>query len=326
MEEWTMIDNDEEKLSRLAQMAHLYYVEGKNQVEIAEELGIARPMVSRQLKEAEDCGIVRISVNYPVRSERLEKAFHERFGLEIPRIYIVEKEDPVAAKALLGRAAARFLQIEASDARRIGISWGSSLAQMIKHLEPTECRDFEVVQLIGATGREHNSNDGPLIARDLAEKLKARLYLLHAPLVVESELVASALMKDKVVLETLNKAREADIAFLGIGSLERSRNSLVKAGYLSEAEVDRIKAAGGVGDTCARFFDAQGNILDIDINRRVIGLPPEELKRVPKVMAVALGEDKVRCILGALRGHLVKGLITDHRTAERVLELDAARN
>ena len=133
-------------------------------------------------------------------------------------------------------------------------------------------------------------------------------------------------MKDPVVLETLNKAREADIAFLGIGSLERSKNSLVKAGYLSEAEVDRIKAAGGVGDTCARFFDAQGKVLDIDINRRVIGLPPEELERVPKVMAVALGEEKVSCILGALRGRLVKGLITDHRTAERILELDAARN
>lgn len=317
-----MLEADEERLAKLAKMAHLYHIEGKNQVEIAEALGIARPMVSKQLKEAEEAGIVRIRVTYPVRSERLELELKERFGLAEPRVHIVDEDDRESAKRLIGDAAARFLEDEASGLRTIAISWGSSLYEMVKSLLPRENRGFEVVQLIGATGLEHNPNDGPIIARSLAERLSAKLYLLHAPLVVESMIVAEALMKDRVVRETLDKAKTADIAFVGIGSLVRERNSLFRAGYISEEDLGRIKVAGGVGDTCAQFFDKNGRLLDIDINRRVIGLPPGDLARIPRVIAVSLGDDKTQSILGALRGGWVSGIITDHRTAVRVLELD----
>ena len=321
-----MLDAQEEKLARLARMSYLYFMEGKNQVEVAEAMGLARPMVSRQLKEAEECGIVKISVDYPIRSERLEKAFRERFGLANVRILIIEEDEAARAKTLLGMAAARYLQEEVPGLKRIAISWGSTLYEMIKHLDVLPEKGREVVQLIGATGRENNPNDGPLIARGLAERLNARLYLLHAPLIVESELVATALMKDKVVRETLDRANDADIAFVGIGSLEREKNSLFRAGYLMEDELDRIRKAGGIGDTCAQFFDASGRLLDIDINRRVIGLPLAQLAKIPKVIAVTLGPEKVRGILGAMRGHHVNGLITDHSTAQLVLDLDDLKN
>ncbi len=319
-----MLNSSEEKLARFAKMAHLYYIEGKNQVEVAEAMGIARSMVSRQLKEAEELGLVQVRVDYPTRLNRLEQLFSQRFGLAEPRIYIVDEENPSTAKSLIGLAAARYLVEDEPCARCIAISWGSTLFEMIKNLKPCADRGFEVIQLIGATGREHNPNDGPLIARALAERLTARLFPLHAPLVVESELVASALMKDKVVSNTLNRASTADIAFVSIASLEREKNSLFHAGYLSEEELDRIKMAGGVSDICARFFDLEGRLLDIDINRRIIGLPLAELARIPKVVAVTLGPEKAQGILGALRGRHVNGLITDHRTAELVLELDAA--
>lgn len=317
-----MLDSGEERLARLAKMAYLYYKEGKNQSEISEALGVARPMVSRQLKEAEDLGIVRIGVEYPFRSTRLEKLFRERYGLPEPRIHIVDDGEPKNAKALIGLAAAKYLAREAMGVKRIGVSWGSTLFEMIRHLEPVENHCLEVVQLIGATGHENNPSDGPAIAQSLAEKLDARAYLLHAPLIVESELVRNALMNDRVILETLDRAREADIAFVGLGSLEREKNSLVKAGYLSDEDLGRLAAAGAVGDTCAQFFDAGGRLLDIDVNRRVIGLPIDELAKIPRVIAVTLGEEKARGILGALRGKRLTGLITDHRTALRVLALD----
>jgi deoxyribonucleoside regulator len=314
-----MLDSAEERLVRISKMAYLYYIERKNQVEVAETMGLARTMVSRQLKEAEESGLVQIRVEYPVRSSRLERLFSERFDLAEPRIYLINEENSSAVKRLIGLAAARYL---APTARRIALSWGSTLFEMIKNLEPRADSGGEVIQLIGATGREHNPNDGPLIARALAERLNARLYLLHAPLVVESALVAKALMKDKVVRATLDRASAADIAFVGIGSLEREKNSLFHAGYLSEEELNRIKTAGGVGDICAQFVDAKGKLLDIDINRRIIGLPLAELAHIPKVVAVAHGPEKVKGILSALRGRHIKGLITDHRTAELVLALD----
>jgi deoxyribonucleoside regulator len=320
--EVAMLDSGEERLARLAKMAFLYYKEGKNQSEIAEALGVARPMVSRQLKEAEELGIVKVNVDYPFRSARLEALFKERYGLAEPRIHIIDPDDANSAKALIGLAAAKYLSRASLGVRRIGVSWGSTLFEMIRHLEPVENPCLEVVQLIGATGHENNPSDGPLIAQGLAEKLDAKAYLLHAPLVVESELVRNALMNDRVILETLDRARDADIAFVGLGCLEREKNSLFKAGYLSDEELDRLRKAGAVGDTCAQFFDAEGRILDIDVNHRVIGLPLTELSKIPKVIAVSLGEEKARGILGALRGKRITGLITDQRTALRVLALD----
>ncbi len=314
-----MLDSSEERLARIAKMAHLYYIEKKNQVEVAAAMGVARTMVSRQLKEAEESGIVHVQVDYPVRSTRLERLMSERFGLAEPRIHIIDETSPEAVKNLVGIAAARCLS---PTARRIAISWGSTLFEMIKNLDYRDDNGLEVIQLIGATGREHNPNDGPLIAQALAERLNARVYLLHAPLVAESALVATALMKDKVVRETLDRTSTADIAFVGIGSLEREKNSLFHAGYLSEKELQRIKAAGGVGDICAQFYDARGELLDIDINRRVIGLPLDELAQIPRVVGVAHGPEKVPGILGALRGHRISSLITDHRTAELVLSQD----
>jgi DNA-binding transcriptional regulator LsrR (DeoR family) len=48
----------------LARVGMLYYVHGKTQREIADEVGISRPCVSRLLREARDAEIVRIDVAY----------------------------------------------------------------------------------------------------------------------------------------------------------------------------------------------------------------------------------------------------------------------
>jgi len=315
-----MLDNTEEKIAKIAQVAYLYYVQGKTQQEVATMLGIARPIISRQLKEAEKLGIVHIDISYPVRSSRLEQEMISRFGLQVCRVHIIDSDDENEIKSLVARGAAKFFVEKLPSMRKIAVSWGSTLYEMIKQIEAQANPNLEIIQLIGATGQEHNPNDGPIIARNLAERLGAHLYPLHAPLVVESEHVAKALMKDKVIYQTLNRAIEADIAFVGIGSLEYKKNSLVKAGYLTEKELNEIRKAGAVGDICAQFYNIQGQILDIDINRRIIGLPIKKLQSGPTVIAASFGQDKVNGILGALRGRLINGLITDYETAEKIIE------
>ena len=41
-----------EKQQRLAHVAQRYYLEDRKQSEIAEELGVSRPLISRMLREA----------------------------------------------------------------------------------------------------------------------------------------------------------------------------------------------------------------------------------------------------------------------------------
>ena len=63
---------NQEKLRRLSRVARQYYLEDRKQSEIARELGVSRPMVSRMLAEARELGIVKISVLEPEsESDRL---------------------------------------------------------------------------------------------------------------------------------------------------------------------------------------------------------------------------------------------------------------
>lgn len=54
-----------EKLLRLAHVARRYYLEDWKQIDIARELGVSRPLVSRMLGEARELGVVQITVYEP---------------------------------------------------------------------------------------------------------------------------------------------------------------------------------------------------------------------------------------------------------------------
>jgi DNA-binding transcriptional regulator LsrR (DeoR family) len=85
--------------------------------------------------------------------------------------------------------------------------------------------------------------------------------------------------------------------------------------------MQRVRAAGVVGDICAQHYSLTGQWLDIDINRRSIGVSLNTLSKIGVVIAVAGGSRKAAAILGALRGRYVHVLITDDQAAEKVLAL-----
>ena len=59
------LKSDHEKRRRLAYVARRYYLDDQKQSDIAAELGISRPMVSRLLTEARQLGVVEITVHDP---------------------------------------------------------------------------------------------------------------------------------------------------------------------------------------------------------------------------------------------------------------------
>ncbi|NLJ48762.1 MAG: hypothetical protein GX428_04130, partial [Candidatus Atribacteria bacterium] len=54
--------------------------------------------------------------------------------------------------------------------------------------------------------------------------------------------------------------------------------------------------------------------------QRRIAVPLNELKKVPHIIGVAGGLDKVDAIIGALRGGFVNLLVIDNYTAEAIME------
>jgi DNA-binding transcriptional regulator LsrR (DeoR family) len=116
------------------------------------------------------------------------------------------------------------------------------------------------------------------------------------------------------------RARSADVAMVGIGTIGSGAKAAVLDGlHLTESESRAFGAQEPVGDICCRFFDAQGRPVTGAAYGRVLGVDLADLRRIPTVVAVATGAEKTVAVLGALRGGLVTGLVTDAALAHAVL-------
>lgn len=313
------IDADKHQL--LANVATMYYKLNLTQAEIAEQLGVSRPSVSRLLREARDLGVVQITIHMPAEQvETLADRIRSRFDLEEVHVITAgERGYPQVVEAL-GVTAAQILQDKLRDHMVLGISWNTGVYQVVRALQQARRLDVTVVQLTGSASNVNPLLDGPDLARWLADTLGGRYLYLPAPMMVASPEVREALLKDPVIEQRLALARRADLALVGIGSVMPPLCSLFQTGYVTEDELRAITALGGVGDILSTFFDAEGLPLDITMNDRIIGLRPHELRDIGCVIGVAGGVEKADAIAAALRGGYVDCLVTDDKAAAAILE------
>jgi deoxyribonucleoside regulator len=319
-----VVDNYE-RIELLTQVASLYYEDDLTQVEIGRRFDISRATVSRLLREARETGVVEITVHYPWRTDpEVECDLLARFRLHQARVLVGRGQPYEEVLHGLGVVAARYLEGILTERTILGISWGTAVYNTAQAMRPGQRLPITVVQMIGAAGTDDSRIDGPDLARLLANVYGGEYRYLHAPLIVEEAHVQEMLLQEPRIRETLALARRADIALVGIGSLAPEVSSLLRAGYLDREGLARLRAQGAVGDICARHYDAQGRVLDIELNRRIVGVGLEALHDIEQVIGVAGGEAKAEAILGALRGGHVDVLVTDDVAARKVLELDQA--
>ena len=74
-----------------------------------------------------------------------------------------------------------------------------------------------------------------------------------------------------------------------------------------------------VGDVCTRFFDRDGAPVDYPGVERLLATPYEVLQRIPSVIAVAVGQEKVPGIVAGARAGWFNELVTDPPTATALL-------
>ena len=314
-----MIDRTE----LLAQVASLYYEDNLTQDEIARRIGTSRSTISRMLQDAREAGVVEITVHYPWRTvPEIEDALRARFGLRQARVLSGQGRPYEEILRGLGALAARYVETILREDAILGISWGVAVHSTVRALRPDRRLPITVAQMVGAVGEGDPLIDGPELARLLAGAYGGRYRHLHAPLLVEDVHARDVLMQEPRIRETLALARRADVALVGIGAPGTQVYSLLRAGYLDQEVMAQLQAQGVVGDICARHYDAQGRELDIDLNRRIVGIELEALHHIDQVIGVAGGEAKATAILGALRGGHINVLVTDDAAASRILALD----
>lgn len=313
-----MLDSAEELL--LADVASMYYEQDLTQEEIAKRIGISRSGVSRLLTRSRELGLVQIQIRHPLQtSAALQQELMRRFGLRDAQVLVAGApgENPLPR---LGMLAARFLDRALDDGMTVGISWGTSMLQMINAVHPARRMRLDVVQLMGSISATSPDVDGPEIARRLANAYGARCFYLHAPLLVKSAAVREALQQERNMRETFEMMARMDVALVGVGAVRASASGLFRAGYLNEAELASIREQGAIGDVCGRYFDIHGAICELELHERIIGAQPETIRRVPLSVGVAGGVSKSEALLGAMRAGLVSVVITDEECAKDLLK------
>ena len=128
-------------------------------------------------------------------------------------------------------------------------------------------------------------------------------------------------MIEPAIAEALTRARAADVAVVGIGTVGTgSSKEIVDELGLTDAERAAFLDADPVGDMCCRFFDANGLAVRGAVHDRVVAVELEHLAAIPTVVGVATGAGKVSGVLGAIRGGVLNGLITDAALALALLD------
>lgn len=314
---------DESEHEQLAQIASMYYEQEMTQSAIAEQLGLSRVKVYRLLKKAKAEQVVQITIDWPVkRDSQLEQSLCQTFGLIEALVLRTTPRDRVPALQRLGQLGARYLEQILKDGMTLTVCLGRSTYEVINAIHPNFQVRVNVAQAMGSMPFALHELDSAALARQLAHKLGGEVLYLSSPLMADSPDAAEVLRNQQGIKRTLMAARAADAALLGIGNLDPTTSGFVRAGFITPEELRALADAGAVGDMAGQFFSITGELHPCEYNQRVIGLTFEELRRIPITIAVAMGREKNRAILGALRTGIINVLCTDDRAASDVLSME----
>jgi DNA-binding transcriptional regulator LsrR (DeoR family) len=309
-----------EELRLLSKVSKLYYEEGLNQDEIVEKLQLSRSKISRLLKQAREEGIVKITViSPPGIYADVENQIERTFGLH--EVIIVEVSEPESQEVVsreLGTAAAAYLQRTVKAKDIIGVSWGSTLKNMVDAVQFNPIPDAHIVQLIGGLGRPESEAHATDLCRRLARLLSCKLTLLPVPGIVANKHIKEVMLMDGYVRKAVELFPHVTVAYVGIGAPTPEALIMRDGTIISKPDFEDLDRHGVVGDSALRFFDIQGKPILSDVDSRVIGITLEQLSKVERVVGVAGGPEKNKAILGALRNGFVDVLITDHLTAKEL--------
>jgi deoxyribonucleoside regulator len=317
-----MIDENRHEL--LAQVASMYYEGEKSQNEIADELGLSRVKVYRLLKEAREEQIVKIMIDWPIeRDNQVEKQLIQVFQLKTALVLKSTLSNNVSALRCLGQMAARYLEMILEDGMTLSVCLGRSTYEVIQAISSSFRAHVNVVQAMGSIPFAIQEIDSSALARQLAQKLGGQVLYLSSPLMTNTPEEAEVLRRQKLIEPTLSASRSADILLVGIGGVNPDASRYVQAEMIPAEKLQALADEGAVGDIGGQFFKSSGEIHPCLYNQCMIGLTLEEMKQIPNTIAVAMGPNKVKAILGGLRTGVIDVMCTDLQTARSVLRLES---
>jgi len=302
---------DSERIQLIC-VAKMYYEEDLTQNDIAQRLGISRPMVSKMLARAKECGIVSITVNANVMNDdnaALLRELCQKFKLKGG--LIVSKESDFHAVL---RQAAIYLGLEAQTEYNIGLGWGSPLGYLIKEMAT---HDFKastgvVCPLIGKApvpNEHYNVNE---MVEALAQSLGRKSYTIKEKAFVVSREDKQSVEKKADYTNLLLKWRELDMALLALQNYPSSPDEATEMRF-----GDVLHRQHAVGSFLSYFYNVQGDIIsgEHDFTCR---MSLADLRHCRTVYGIGYGAQQ-DSIIGALRTGLFTHILLTEEQAKKAI-------
>ena len=309
------MESNLEKQKKLAYVAKRYYLDDQKQSDIAQELGVSRPLISRMLSEARALGIVEITIHEPgTRGTRLL----ERLGLSSSirgGVLVEDGRDNDETNQALSQGAVELLG--RLGARRLGVGWGYLIGQLVTWLEAHPQPDSSLTDICPLVGnasipaRNYQSNEN---VRLMAQQLGADPHFLYLPALPESLEEKQVLCSTEVYRQIYQQWESLDTALVNIGDYPSSPDfaSLVRYGSL----LQRQRACGRL---LIYYFNEAGTVIQSDQDF-AIQIPFGVLRRCPNIIGVCSANTSAKALGGALKSGLFTHLVARQDLVRGLLE------
>ena len=194
------------------------------------------------------------------------------------------------------------------------MTWGRAMHEFVEQLAKDErlrslsFQNVKVVPFLGTPGAiQSDSWNTTTYSNTLATKvgnlLHCASYNLSAPMYVEGT-------KEKELIESIDE----------IAKVLHMAETADKAEIRTKEEYKELVRKGAVGEIVGRIYDKNGQTVDEDLKRKMVGISLDKIAKIPVRVGMSYGKDKIEAIKGAIAGGLVNVLVTDVPTAELLLK------
>nr|WP_326831014.1 sugar-binding domain-containing protein [Anaerosalibacter bizertensis] len=314
-------------------LRNIYYNQPIGRRSLANQLGMGERTIRTEVNILKNQGLLNIeSMGMYVTNEgkvlledikdlihiikgltELESALENK--LNIRKVLVVPGNSDESKLVLkdMGRTAARFLKKMIKKNSIIGITGGTTMAQVAEEMPKGKvANDILVLPARGGLGKDVETQANS-IAANLAKKLDGNYRLLHVPDNIEQEAI-NALLKVSEVKEFVDIIKKLDILVFGIGRAD----VMAERRKVSEETIEELIDRGAVAEAFGHYFDTNGNRVWESIT---VGLSLVDFKKVNNVIGVAGGEKKAEAIISisSIREDMI--LVTDEGAARKILKL-----
>ncbi|MFC5387550.1 sugar-binding transcriptional regulator [Aquamicrobium segne] len=297
--------------------AWLYYVEGLTQEQIAEKLNVSRVKIMRTLAACTAEGVVITTINaQSTKQVAAERALEKRYGLDSA----VVVPTPEAAEHLeksIGHAVALYLGNHMKDNMTLAIGGGATLHASLAYLGRRQLKNASVIGLVGALPHSQWINPS-IVAAKVADLFGIDSYQITAPVMLHDPVLRDLLWAQPELMDVKTRAANADIALLTVGEISPEA-TIFRHGLVLPSLIPSLRAKGAQANVLSYFIDAQGKLVDHEVNDRVMAIGLDVVSAIPNVVLAAGGLHKLAAIRAALNAFATNVLITDSQTAQALI-------